>query len=61
MDMARDTVGIMMKYWYNVDVAYRHKALSKQWHDLLEQYSEGKARKDNHSLHNQWIREIVRE
>ena len=27
--------------------------------NVMERYSQGKPRKENHSLHNQWIREIV--
>ena len=59
----QDTVKIAEKRWYKwltlPTGAKPINDLVKQCSNVLEQHSEGKSRKENHSLHNQWIREIV--
>ena len=59
----RDTLGIVNKGWYRLSTltigAKPINDLAKHCSDVLNQYSGGQSRKENHTLHNQWIREIV--
>ena len=59
----QDTIKIVEKRWYKFLTfplgAKPINDLGKQCSSVLEQHSEGKSRKENHSLHNQRIREIV--
>ena len=59
----QDTIKIAEKHWYRLlTLPMGTKPivnLAGQCSNVLERHSEGKSRKENHSLHNQWIREIV--
>ena len=59
----RDSISVVGKRWYELLVLPMGIRpifdLAKLCFNVLKQYSEGKLRKENHSLHNQWIREIV--
>ena len=59
----RDTLSVMRKRWFVLLTFPITKnsvdGLFKRSGDVLRRYSGGKSRKENHSLHNQWIKEIV--
>ena len=59
----QDTISITAKWWYMLltlpTVAKPVNDLLKQSPAVLRRYSGGKPRKENHTLHNQWIKEIV--
>ena len=59
----QDTIEMLKKQWYRLSTlpigAKPINDFAKQCSDVLNQYSGGESRKENHSLHNQWIREIV--
>ena len=59
----QDTILVMTKWWYGpLTLPMGLKPivdLERQCRNVIERHSHGKARKENHSLHNQWIREIV--
>ena len=57
------TLSVMGKRWYmllTLPMGLKPILdLGGQCFNVIEQYSRGNSRKENHSLHNQWIREIV--
>ena len=59
----QDTIPVMTKWWYvllTLPIGLKPIVdLGGQCNDVIERHSQGKSRKENHSLHNQWIREIV--
>ena len=59
----RDSILIGAKWWYELLMLPTGIGpiidLAKLCINVWKQHSEGKLRKENHSLHNQWIREIV--
>ena len=59
----QDTVKIVEKHWYRLLTLPMGSRpitdLVEQCNNVLGRHSEGKSRKENHSQHNQWIREIV--
>ena len=59
----QDTISITAKWWYaplTLPIVTKPvNDLLKQTWNVLHQYSGGKSRKENHSLHNHWIKEIV--
>ena len=59
----QDTIKIVEKRWYKLLTlpigAKPINDLGTHCSNVLAQHSGGKSRKENHSLHNQWIREIV--
>ena len=59
----QDTISVITKWWYvllTLPIG-RKRIVDLGWkcNDVIERHSQGKSRKENHSLHNQWIREIV--
>ena len=59
----QDTIPVMTKWWYvllTLPIGLKPIVdLGGQCNDVIERHSQGKSKKENHSLHNQWIREIV--
>ena len=61
----RDTLSVRTKWWFALltfPTTIGKKPVSgllKQSRDVLGRYSGGKSRKEIHSLHSQWIKEIV--
>ena len=59
----QDTISITAKWWYaplTLPIVTKPvNDLLKQSRHVLRRYSGGKSRKENHSLHNHWIKEIV--
>ena len=59
----QDTISVVLKWWYVLLTSPMGikpiLELGKQCFNVIDQYSRGKSRKENHSLHNRWIREIV--
>ena len=59
----QDTILVTTKWWYMLltspIVAKPVNDLLKQSPAVLRRYSGGKPRKENHTLHNQWIKGIV--
>ena len=56
-------IEIGKKWWFRFlmfPIGFKSIAdLARQCCNVIARYSQGKSRKKNHSLHNQWIREIV--
>ena len=59
----QESLLVMGKWWYmlltlpmGIKPIFE---LGGQCFNVIDQYSQGKSRKENHSLHNRWIREIV--
>ena len=56
-------IEIGKKWWFRFlmfPIGFKSIAdLARQCCNVIARYSQGKSRKENHSLHNQWIREIV--
>ena len=59
----QDTIRVTTKQWYRILTLPTGWGpitnLAKQSSEVTQRHSGGKVRKENHSLHNQWIREIV--
>ena len=59
----QDTISVVLKWWYVLLTSPTGikpiLELGGQCFNVIDQHSQGKSRKENHSLHNQWIREIV--
>ena len=59
----QDTISVITKWWYvllTLPIGLKPIVdLGWKCNDVIERHSQGKSRKENHSLHNQWIREIV--
>ena len=59
----QDTISITAKWWYaplTLPIVTKPvNDLLKQSRNVLHQYSGGKPRKENHTLHNQWAKEVV--
>ena len=59
----QDNLSVMGKWWYMLLTLPMGRKpileLGGQCFNVIERYSQGKSRKENHSLHNRWIREIV--
>ena len=59
----QDTISVVLKWWYVLLTSPMGikpiLELGKQCFNVIDQYSQGKSRKENHNLHNRWIREIV--
>ena len=58
-----ETISILTKWWFvllTLPIGLKPIAdMGGQCFNVTERHSQGKSRKENHSLHNQWIREIV--
>ena len=59
----QDNLSVMGKWWYMLLTLPMGRKpileLGSQCFNVIERYSQGNSRKENHNLHNQWIREIV--
>ena len=59
----QDNLSVIGKWWYmllTLPIGLKPVLeLGGQCFSVVERYSQGNSRKENHSLHNQWIREIV--
>ena len=59
----QDNLSVMGKWWYMLLTLPMGRKpileLGSQCFNVIERYSQGNSRKENHSLHNQWIRKIV--
>ena len=59
----QDTISVTAKWWYTLltlpVISKSVSDLAKQCRNVLGQCSGGMSRKENHTLHNQWIKEIV--
>ena len=59
----QDTISVLTKWWFallTLPIGLKPIVnMGEQCFNVIERHSQGKSRKENHSLHNQWIREIV--
>ena len=62
-ESVQDNISVVLKWWYallTLPMGLKPILdLEGQCFNVIDQYSQGKSTKENHSLHNQWIREIV--
>ena len=59
----QDTISVLTKWWFvllTLPTGLKPIVdMGEQCFNVIEWHSQGKSRKENHSLHNQWIREII--